>query len=112
MSDKQFNLEEAKVDQQLFYRIPYKYLEENKIIPVCEPESGTIQIAMANPDDIVVIDEIERILNAKLIVEKAPEEIVLRKIEQCHSGDAQSVEKVIQDLTEDDLEIIEYIREY
>ena len=111
MSDKQFNLEEAKVDQQLFYRIPYKYLEENKIIPVCEPESGTIQIAMANPDDIVVIDEIERILNAKLIVEKAPEEIVLRKIEQCHSGDAQSVEKVIQDLTEDDLEIIGHIRE-
>jgi len=111
MEEKQFNLEDAKIDQQLFYRIPYKYLEENILIPICEPSPGTVQIAMADIDDIVVIDEVERILNSKLIVEEAPEEIVLQKIEQCHSGDAQSVEKVIQDLTEDDLEIIGHIRE-
>ncbi|MCK5853297.1 type II secretion system ATPase GspE [bacterium] len=111
MEDKQFNLEEAKIDQQLFYRIPYKYLEENKLIPICEPEPGTVQIAMADLDDIVVIDEVERILNSKLIIEEVPEDVLLKKIEQCHSGDAQSVEKVIQDLTEEDLEIIGHIRE-
>ena len=111
MSDQQYNLEDARIDQQLFYRIPYKYLEQNKIIPICEPEPGTVQIAMADTDNIVVIDEVARILNAKLIIEKAQEELVLQRIEQCHSGDAQSVEKVIQDLTEDDLEIIGHIRE-
>jgi len=77
MENKQFNLEEAKIDQQLFYRIPFKYLEENKLIPICEPEPGTVQIAMADSDDIVVIDEVERILNSKLIIEEVPEEIVL-----------------------------------
>jgi general secretion pathway protein E len=110
MADGTFNLDTAKIDQQLFYRIPYKFLEEYRLIPIVEPEPGTVQIAMADPDNIEILDEIERILNAELIIEQASEEKILQAIERCHSGDAQSVEKVIQDLTEDDLEIIGHIQ--
>ncbi len=111
MSEENFNLENARIDQQLFYRLPYKYLEEQLVIPICEPESGKVQIAMCDPDNIVVLDEIEKILKAELIVEKAPKEDILSAIERSHSGDSQSVEKVIQELSEDDLEIIGHIRE-
>lgn len=109
MDNQEFNLKTAKIDQQLFYRIPFKYLEENLLIPISEIEPGKIQIVMADPDDVDVLDEIERILNAELVIETASPEAILEAIERCHSGDASSVEKVIQDLTEDDLEIIGHI---
>ena len=111
MSEEKFNLETSKIDLQLFYRIPYKYLEEQLVIPICEPEDGKVQIAMCDPDDIIVIDEIERILDAELIIETASKEEILAAIERSHSGDSQSVEKVIQELSEDDLEVIGKIRD-
>jgi len=110
MSDTQFNIETAKIDPQLFYRIPSKYLEEHRVIPITEPAPGTIQIAMANPDNIEIVDEVERILNARLRIERADETLILAAIERCRSGEAQSVDKVIQDLTEEDLQIIGNIK--
>ena len=110
MSDVPFNLDTAKIDPQLFYRIPAKYLEEHRIIPIDESAAGTVQIAMANPDNIEIIDEVERILNARLTIERASESQILAAIERCRSGDSQSVEKVIQDLTEEDLQIIGNIK--
>ena len=110
MNDTVFNLDTAKIDPQLFYRIPSKYLEEHRIIPITEPSAGTVQIAMADPDNIEVVDEVERILNARLSIERATESQILAAIERCRSGDAQSVEKVIQDLTEEDLQIIGNIK--
>jgi general secretion pathway protein E len=110
MNNQAFDLATAKVDQQLFYRIPTKYLEENRVIPILEPEDGLVQVAMVDPDNIELLDDIQQILNAQLEVHQAPEEQILAAIERCSSGDAQSVEKVIQDLTEDDLEIIGNIR--
>lgn len=111
MSTDTFNIQSARIDQQLFYRIPYKYLEEHCIIPINETDDGKIRIAMADPDDLDIIDDVESILNADLIIEEADKDDILSAIERCHSGDSQSVEKVIQDLTEDDLEIIGQINE-
>jgi len=105
-----FNVETAKIDQQLFYRIPSKYLEQNEIIPIVELESGAIQLAVADPDNIEVLDEVARILNAPLQIEQAPADKIRAAIERCRSGDDQSVEKVIVDLTEDDIKIIGAIR--
>ena len=110
MAQQTFNIETAKVDQQLFYRIPHKFLEENRVIPIVEPEPGVVQIAMADPDNIELVDEIQRILNARLAIEKAPEQKILAAIERCRSGDAQSVEKVIEELTQDDIQILGNIR--
>ena len=62
------------------------------------------------PGNIELLDDIEQILNADLDVQQAPEDEIIAAIERCSSGGAQSVEKVIQDLTEDDLEIIGNIR--
>lgn len=109
--DTHFDLQSARIDQQLFYRIPYKYLEQHTIIPVHETDDGRVRVAMADPDDLDVIDDVERILNTRIIIEQADKDIIKEMIEQCHSGDSQSVEKVIQDLTEDDLEIIGKINE-
>jgi general secretion pathway protein E len=110
MNDEAFDLASAKIDQQLFYRIPAKYLEQNRVIPIAEPEPGRVRVAMADPGNIELLDDIEQMLNAELDVRQAPEDEIMAAIERCSSGGAQSVEKVIQDLTEDDLEIIGNIR--
>jgi general secretion pathway protein E len=110
MSARAFNLDAVKIDQQIFYRIPAKYLEEHGIIPVSELDGGTIQLAVADPDNIEVLDEVARILNAPLQIEVAPRDAIMAAIERSRSGDAQSVEKVIVDLTEDDIKIIGNIR--
>ncbi|NLF38573.1 hypothetical protein GX586_03965, partial [bacterium] len=110
MADETINLDAAKIDQQLFYRIPHKFLEENRLIPIDEPETGVVEIAIADPDNIEVLDEVERNLNARLVVKQAPAEQILRAIERCRSGETQSVEKVIEELTPDDFEIIGNIR--
>ena len=89
MSARAFNLDAVKIDQQLFYRIPAKYLEEHGIIPVSELDGGTIQLAVADPDNIEVLDEVARILNAPLQIEVAPRDAIMAAIERSRSGDAQ-----------------------
>lgn len=111
MSEESFNLSTAKIDQQLFYKLPYAFLEKHQLIPICEPRPGVTQVAMADPDDIETLDELKRVITTELEIVKATPEEIAEAIERCNSGNAQSVEKVIQDLTEDDLEIIGNIRE-
>jgi len=110
MNAPAFNLDTAKIDQQLFYRIPAKYLEEHHVIPIAETDGGAVRIAIADPDNIEVLDEIESILNAPLLVERAEPDKIKAAIERCRSGETESVEKVIGELTPDDFEIIGNIR--
>ncbi len=110
MNTPAFNIDTAKIDQQLFYRIPAKYLEEHYVIPIADADNGAVRIAMADPDDIEVLDEIESMLNAPLVVEHVDAGKIKAAIERCRSGETESVEKVIGELTPDDFEIIGNIR--
>ena len=111
MSEESFNLATAKIDQQLFYRLPYAFLEKHQLIPICEPRPGVIQVAMADPDDIETLDELKRVITSELEIVKASPDEIAEAAELCHRYGAKldlAVNTIISD--EEAEEFCEYIK--
>src|SRR5262249_48002320 len=87
-------LEEAPVDYSLVQALPVDLMLRNKFVPL-RRENGHMVIAMADPSDLMLIDELKAQLRTQLEVEVATWsaiEGVLRK------GDAS--QRVLQEATE------------
>jgi type IV pilus assembly protein PilB len=87
-------LEDSPVDYSLVQALPVDLMLRNKFVPV-RRENGHLVIAMADPSDLMLLDELKAQLRVSLKVEVATWsaiEAVLRK------GDAS--DRVLQDATE------------
>lgn len=88
------NLESQPVDYALVQSLPIDLMLRNKFVPL-RRENGHMVIAMADPSDLLLLDELKAQLRAPLRVEVATQtaiEAVLRK------GDAS--QRVLQEATE------------
>lgn len=88
------NLESQPVDYALVQSLPIDLMLRNKFVPL-RRENGHMVIAMADPSDLLLLDELRAQLRAPLRVEVATQtaiEAVLRK------GDAS--QRVLQEATE------------
>ena len=67
------DLTTTSIDEQLIKRIPADFLEKNLVLPV-RREGGKILLAMADPLDVVAMDEVSMATNSGVIPVLAPSE--------------------------------------
>lgn len=111
-------LSQAEIEKEVLEIIPEKMARKFIVIPVSK-KGETLTIAMADPSNVVTIDEIETSTNLKLSVMLASEKDILSSIEKYYSGTFATInelpEKAVEEITstldenisEDDMEAAE-----
>src|SRR4051812_8009071 len=62
------DLREARIDHDLFHSIPVDLMFRYNFVPIEVTASGTLEIALADPRNLALIDELSVLLHRKLRV--------------------------------------------
>src|SRR5580698_9766375 len=65
------DLREARIDHDLFHSIPVDLMFRYNFVPIEVTASGTLEIALADPRNLALIDELSVLLHRKLRVKVA-----------------------------------------
>ena len=83
---KLVDLKTYNLDPAALKLIPYEFALKNKILPLAL-KNGRIQVAMANPLDIVAIDEVKRITKLQVEAVAAIEDQILKTLDERYEKD-------------------------
>lgn len=81
---------------------PVKYLKENLVFPV-SMKNSVLQVAMANPLDFALVDELRLSIDYEIQVCVSAEQDILEAIEKHYGGGATAVDRIIGDMAEDEV---------
>lgn len=84
-----------------------KFMRQYKFFPL-EIKDGTLTIAMSDPLDFDTIDELRLFTKHKVKVYISKETDVLSAIEQRYGGGATTMEKIIGDMADEELQLLAY----
>lgn len=73
------DLRDASIDTELVKHLPANFLEENVVIPI-RREGGKVLLAMADPLDVVAMDEVSMAMNSGVIPVLAPAEQIIERV--------------------------------
>ncbi len=82
-----------------------KFMREYKFFPL-EIKDGTLVIAICNPLDMDTIDELRLFTNLKIRMYLSKESDVMSAIEHHYGGGATTMEKIIEDMAEEELQLL------
>ncbi len=96
-----FNLSGYIIEPEVVKLIPEEFARKYKVMPVFVIEN-TLTIAMSDPSDVLIIDEIQRL--TKLNVEPvAAEEMEIRKVQDQYYGPTGSIQEIIDSIDKEKL---------
>jgi len=81
-----------------------KFLKQAKVIPLALTDS-TLSVAVSDPFDFYTLDAISLVTGCKLEISLAREEEIIDAIERLSSSETGSMEKIIEDLDKDRIEL-------
>ncbi|MCC7351374.1 MAG: type II secretion system ATPase GspE [Phycisphaerales bacterium] len=96
----------AGVDAAAFELLPLDYVRRNLVLPL-RFEGKTLVVAMADPTNVFLLDEVRRKTRreAKVVVATAAD--INKTIEQITSGSSDvQVDEIIKDMAEDDVQVV------
>jgi len=96
----------AEVDRNIFALLPVSYLKAKLVLPVGRDENG-IRLALSDPADIFLIDDLKRRLRGRVQLAVAPPADILRAIEELSADPVQQVDDIIKDIAEDTVEVVD-----
>ena len=101
-------VEVADVDQEIFELLPADYLKAKNVLPM-KKRGETVEVAVANPGDIFIVDDLRRRLNHWVELVVAPTEDIRKVIEELSCGLSEQVEEILStmDVQEDSVEVVE-----
>ncbi len=100
-------LADYTITPDLIQKIPVQVAKRHKLIPI-EEVGAKLIVAVADPLDITALDDLQLMLGLEIEPVIAAESDVMRAIEQQYGEAAsQSVENVLQELTEQDVQLIQ-----
>jgi len=100
-----FDLSNYIISPQVINLIPKEIALKYKVIPVFKIEN-TLTVAMANPNDVFVIDELAKITGC-LIEPVLADEISIRKAQEQYYGTTGAIQEIIASLDKEKLTDIE-----
>ena len=99
------DLNEIRLTDEVISAIPRHIAKRYKVIPIYR-NNGSVTVALSDPADLDTIDSLHHLLNQEIEVKVAPEEEIEAAIERYYGGSKDdSVGKMIQDITEGEVEI-------
>lgn len=87
------NLVNLKIPDSLLEKIPAKFAYRYKVIPIKE-ENNAITVAICEPFDIHIIDDIRLLLNCKIKVVKVSEKEIYKALKKFYGIGAETIEKI------------------
>src|SRR5437764_2427718 len=81
------NLSELDVAPELFALVPRKVAELHELVPVYR-QNGTLTVAMARPENLVAVDELQRLTALKIRPVRVTVEELQRAMVRFYAGDA------------------------
>ena len=93
------NLEDIKIDYNLLKLFSEEFLRKNIIIPL-QTIDNTIEIAMTDPTEIVLIDDIEKMTGLKVKVLLSTSNKILKVINQIYDNNYDYKEKIFSEINE------------
>ena len=96
----------AEVDLDAFALLPVDFLKAKHVMPIRRGEQGLI-VAISDPADIFLIDDLKRRLRTRLHLAVAPPADIARAIEELTANPSQQVEDIIKDIQVDTVEVVD-----
>ncbi|HUS92689.1 MAG TPA: GspE/PulE family protein [Phycisphaerae bacterium] len=99
-------LQTADIDLGVFSLLPVEYLKDKGILPIRRIENG-YQLAVSDPADIFLIDDIKRRLEGRIQLIVSPPADVRRVIEELSADPIAQVDEIIKGIAEDAVEVVD-----
>lgn len=99
-------LADYSITPELIQKVPERVARQHKLLPI-EEVSDKLIVAVADPLDITALDDLQLMLGLDIEPVIAAESDVMRAIEQLYGVPQQNVEQVLQELTENDVQLIQ-----
>ncbi len=96
------SLDEFTIDLVLATRLPLSLAKSRSCLPLCEHD-GIVLLAMSNPADIVIQDEVSRICNKPVCAIAVPAEVIATAIHDHYAKISATAKDAIDNLAEADL---------
>lgn len=100
------DLDKIEVSPELIDLVPANVVETYRVFPVAM-ENGTILLALADPMNVNVLDDLKFMLNADVRGAISDEDAVNRAIEKHYAGRSETLESVIGSLGASDFEVLD-----
>jgi type IV pilus assembly protein PilB len=96
----------ADVDQRTFGLLPMSYCKAKMVLPIRKADHGVV-VALTDPADIFLIDDIKRRIDGPIKLAVAPPADILRVIEDLSADPSDQVDDIIKGISEDTVEIVD-----
>ena len=101
-------LDEMELPSDVTDKVPATLAKSFKVVPIkWEPAGKILTVAMANPHDINILDDLRYTLHCEVIGAVASLEAVDRALQKYYAHEAQSLNQVLTELGEGDLKFEE-----
>ena len=96
------------VNLQAFELLSPEYLKAKQVLPM-QKRGETVEVAVSNPGDIFILDDLRRRLGNWVDLVVAPSEDIKKVIEELSAGIGEQVEEILSnmDVQEDSVEVLE-----
>ena len=98
------NLSEVRVTDDVISAVPRHVAKRYRAVPVAKHDHS-IAIALADPQDLDVVDTLQRLLNADIELRVATDEDIDSALNKYYGASDDSVSQLIQDITEGEVEV-------
>lgn len=98
------SISELRLGDDVISAIPRHVAKRYRVVPVARI-GETVAIALSDPSDLDTIDSIQRLLNTEVEIRVATEEEIEAALNKYYGASEDSVGKMIQDITEGEVEI-------
>jgi general secretion pathway protein E/type IV pilus assembly protein PilB len=98
------NLSEMRLEDEMLSAIPRHIAKKYRVVPVYK-HGNHIAIALSDPSDISTIDSLHHLLKADIEIRIATEEEIEAALKKYYGAADDDVGKMIQDITEGEVEI-------
>jgi len=100
------NLSEFEIDPEVIKLIPREVVEKYRAIPISKADNSLI-VAMADPSNIIAIDDIKFLTSYNIEAVVATEDSILAAIERYYDVDSsEDLDAVLDEFEEEELELI------
>ena len=104
------DLETATITSELIDMVPVNIAETYQVVPV-EFDGSTLTLALSDPQNISVLDDLKFMLNLEVKGALADRDQLEKTLEAHYAGKSESMESIIGSMKGDDFEIVDDGRE-
>lgn len=102
---KSIDLKTHTVDRALLEVLPKEVCTRHNVVPI-NKVGNKLYVAMADPTNIYIVDEIKFMTNYNIEVLVAPEEEIKEAIENWYTEETEIIDNLISDFNEDEIEFM------